>query len=216
MELRVGSVNMGGRASRRAEQTTLEARNDGMVRLNNLKTVRSRDGSLIVMSRHGEVAIVTQVTAGESSAVRERERERYPLVYGAKLRKGEGERVKGNELIAEWDPYTTPIITEVEGTVKYGDIIEGKTMEERVDERTGARSNVIVEATKDLDVRPRISIKDESGKTSRLTSNEQFARYYLPGGSYINVAEGTTVHAGGVISKIPRETTKTKAVPGRL
>ena len=159
---------------------------------------------------------MTQVTAGDSSAVRERERERYPLVYGAKLRKAEGERVKGNELIAEWDPYTTPIITEVEGTVKYGDIIEGKTMEERVDERTGARSNVIVEATKDLDVRPRISIKDESGKTASCHSNEQFARYYLPVGSYINVPEGTVVHAGDVIAKIPRETTKTKDITGGL
>jgi DNA-directed RNA polymerase subunit beta' len=215
-QLTMRTFHIGGTASRRAEQTTLEARNDGIVRLHNVKTVPSRDGSLIVMSRHGEVAIVTQVTAGDSSAVRERERERYPLVYGAKLRKGEGERVKGNELIAEWDPYTTPIITEVEGTVKYGDIIEGKTMEERVDERTGARSNVIVEATKDLDVRPRISIKDESGKTSRLTSNEQFARYYLPVGSYINVPEGTVVHAGDVIAKIPRETTKTKDITGGL
>ena len=180
-QLTMRTFHIGGTASRRAEQTTLEARNEGIVRLHNVKTVPSRDGSLIVMSRHGEVAIVTQVTAGDSSAVRERERERYPLVYGAKLRKADGERVKGGELIAEWDPYTTPIITEVEGAVKFGDIIEGKTMEERVDERTGARSNVIVEATKDLDVRPRISIKDESGKTSRLTSNEQFARYYPAG-----------------------------------
>jgi len=215
-QLTMRTFHIGGTASRRAEQTTLEARNEGIVRLHNVKTVPSRDGSLIVMSRHGEVAIVTQVTAGESNAVRERERERYPLVYGAKLRKADGERVKGGELIAEWDPYTTPIITEVDGTIKYGDIIEGKTMEERVDERTGARSNVIVEAAKDLDVRPRISIKDESGKTSRLPASEQFARYYLPVGSYINTAEGTTVHAGDVIAKIPRETTKTKDITGGL
>src|SRR5260370_37705887 len=100
------AFRMGGTASGRAEQTTLEARNDGIVRLHNVKTVPSRDGSLIVMSRHGAVAIVTQVTAGESSAVRERERERYPLVHGAKLRKGEGERVKGHELVAEREPST--------------------------------------------------------------------------------------------------------------
>src|ERR1700687_1206624 len=144
-QLTMRTFHIGGTASRRAEQTTLEARNEGLVRLHNVKTVPSRDGSLIVMSRHGEVAIVTQATAGDGSGtspVRARERERCPLVYGAKLRKGEGDRVKGAELIAEWDPYTTPIITEVEGTVKYGDITEGKTMEERVDERTGARSNV--------------------------------------------------------------------------
>jgi DNA-directed RNA polymerase subunit beta' len=217
-QLTMRTFHIGGTASRRAEQTTLEARNEGLVRLHNVKTVPSRDGSLIVMSRHGEVAIVTQVAGGETSAaVRERERERYPLVYGAKLRKADGERVKGGELIAEWDPYTTPIITEVEGTVKYGDIIEGKTMEERVDERTGARSNVIVEPPKELlDVRPRISIKDESGKTSRLSASEQQARYFLPVGSYINVAESAVVHAGDVIAKIPRETTKTKDITGGL
>jgi DNA-directed RNA polymerase subunit beta' len=217
-QLTMRTFHIGGTASRRAEQTTLEARNEGLVRLHNVKTVPSRDGSLIVMSRHGEVAIVTQVTAGDGSGtspVRERERERYPLVYGAKLRKGEGDRVKGAELIAEWDPYTTPIITEVEGTVKYGDITEGKTMEERVDERTGARSNVIVES-KELDMRPRISIKDTSGKTARMVGSGQDARYFLPVGAYINVAEGTVVHAGDVIAKIPRETTKTKDITGGL
>jgi DNA-directed RNA polymerase subunit beta' len=217
-QLTMRTFHIGGTASRRAEQTTLEARNEGLVRLHNVKTVPSRDGSLIVMSRHGEVAIVTQVTAGDGSGtspVRERERERYPLVYGAKLRKGEGDRVKGGELIAEWDPYTTPIITEVEGAVKYGDITEGKTMEERVDERTGARSNVIVES-KELDMRPRISVKDASGKTARMVGSGQDARYFLPVGAYINVPEGTVVHAGDVIAKIPRETTKTKDITGGL
>ncbi|MGH3055850.1 MAG: DNA-directed RNA polymerase subunit beta', partial [Gaiellaceae bacterium] len=140
---------------------------------------------------------------------------RYPLVYGAKLRKAEGDKVKPGELIAEWDPYTTPIITEVGGTVKYGDIIEGKTMEERVDERTGARSNVIVEF-KDLDVRPRISIKDAQGKTAKLPSSNNVARYFLPVGAYINVPEGTAVEPGDVIAKIPRETTKTKDITGGL
>src|SRR5262249_4124625 len=216
-QLTMRTFHIGGTASPRAEQTTLEARNEGIVRPHNGHTRPSREGNLIVMSRHGEVAIVTQVTGGEAGAVRERERERYPLVYGAKLRKGDGERVKGGELIAEWDPYTTPIITEVEGTIKYGDIIEGKTMEERVDERTGARSNVIVEPPRDLlDVRPRISIKDADGKTVKLPSSEQQARYFLPVGAYINVAENAEVHAGDVIAKIPRETTKTKDITGGL
>jgi DNA-directed RNA polymerase subunit beta' len=215
-QLTMRTFHIGGTASRRAEQTTLEARNEGVVRLHGVKTVPAPDGTLIVMSRHGEVAIVTPVAAeGGDRAVRERERERYPLVYGAKLRKADGAAVKAGELIAEWDPYTTPIITEVDGTVKYGDIIEGKTMEERVDERTGARSNVIVEF-KELDVRPRISIKDDSGKTARLPGSEQYARYFLPVGAYINVPEGATVHAGDVIAKIPRETTKTKDITGGL
>ena len=114
--------------------------------------------------------------------MRERERERYPLVYGAKLRKAEGDTVKAGELIAEWDPYTTPIITEVGGTVKYGDILEGKTMEERVDERTGARSNVIVES-KELDVRPRISIKDDERQDrASCRARRRAVRALLPAG----------------------------------
>src|SRR6266849_6743186 len=130
-QLTMRTFHIGGTASRRAEQTTLEARNDGIVRLHGVNTVKSRDG-LVVMSRHSEVAIAIPEPASESGApARERERERYPLVYGAKLRRAEGDRIKAGELVAEWDPYTTPIITEVGGTIKYGDILEGKTMEER-------------------------------------------------------------------------------------
>src|SRR5215469_15293138 len=213
-QLTMRTFHIGGTASRRAEQTTLEARNEGVVRLHNVNTVPGRDGTLIVMTRHGEVVIAAQVK-GEDGHVRERERERYPLVYGAKLRRGEGDHVKAAELIAEWDPYTTPIITEVDGVVKFGDILEGKTMEERVDERTGARSNVIVEF-KDLDVRPRISIKDGSGKTVKIPNSNLYARYFLPVGAYINVTEGVEVKAGDVIAKIPRESAKTKDITGGL
>jgi DNA-directed RNA polymerase subunit beta' len=213
-QLTMRTFHIGGTASRRAEQTTLEARNGGVLRLHDVNSVRARDGSLVVMSRHGEVGIAERVKA-EDGKVRERERERYPLVYGAKLRKGDGAEVKAGELVAEWDPYTTPIITEVGGTVKYGDILEGRTMEERVDERTGARSNVIVEF-RDLDVRPRISIKDTGGKTAKISGTELFARYFLPVGAYINVAEGAAVSPGDVIAKIPRETTKTKDITGGL
>ena len=214
-QLTMRTFHIGGTASRRAEQTALEARNEGIVRLHNVKTVPSRDGSLVVMSRHGEVAVVAPVAGEGGAPARERERERYPLVYGAKLRKADGDKVKAAELIAEWDPYTTPIVTEVSGKVKYGDVLEGKTMEERVDERTGARSNVIVEF-KDLDVRPRISIKDDGGRTAKLPDSENYARYFLPVGAYINVAEGTEVKAGDVIAKLPRETTKTKDITGGL
>jgi DNA-directed RNA polymerase subunit beta' len=213
-QLTMRTFHIGGTASRRAEQTELEARNEGIVRLHNVSTVRGRDGHLVVMVRHGEVAVVAPI-ASEAQVKRERERERYPLVYGAKLLKADGEAVKAGEKIAEWDPYTTPIVTEVDGTVKFGDILEGKTMEERVDERTGARSNVIVEF-KELDVRPRISIKDSGGKTAKIPNSNQHARYFLPVGAYMSVAEGAAVRAGDVIARIPRETTKTKDITGGL
>ncbi|MFZ0660234.1 MAG: DNA-directed RNA polymerase subunit beta' [Candidatus Binataceae bacterium] len=213
-QLTMRTFHIGGTASRRAEQTTLEPRTEGVIRLHNAVVRAGRDGKYIVMSRHGEVTVAAQIK-GEDGHVRERERERYPLVYGAKLYKKDGDHVKAGEMIAEWDPYTTPIITEVDGVVKFGDILDGKTMNEVVDERTGARSNVIVEF-KDLDVRPRISVKDGSGKTAKIPDSNLYARYFLPVGAYINVAEGTEVRAGDVIAKLPRETTKTKDITGGL
>src|SRR2546427_9384871 len=109
-------------------------------------------------------------------------------------------------MIAEWDPYTIPILTETAGVVKFGDILEGATMEEKLDERTGLSTKVIVD-TKDVEKRPRVSIKDATGQTAKATSTGE-ARYPLPVGAHLNVLEGQTVAAGDIIAKIPRETTK--------
>jgi DNA-directed RNA polymerase subunit beta' len=208
-QLTMRTFHIGGTASRRAEQTTLEARNDGKVKFINLQTVVSKDGDLVVMNRNGEMAIVEEAEGG-----RERERERYPIVYGARLKRKEGSRVKAGELLAEWDPYTTPILTEISGVVKFGDLLEAVTMEERVDERTGMSTKVVIES-KDPDKRPRVSVKDEEGKTAKLSSGAE-ARYPLPVGIYLNVADGQRVFAGDVIAKMPRETTKTKDITGGL
>ncbi len=211
-QLTMRTFHIGGTASRRAEQTTLEPRTDGYVKLINVSTVTNRDGELVVMNRNGELAVVDYPEGSDRS--RERERERYPLMYGAKLKKPDGVEVKAGELLAEWDPYTIPIITELGGSVKFGDILEGTTMEEKVDERTGLSTKVIIDF-KDIDKRPRLSIKDESGKTARLSGNNE-ARYMLPVGAHINVVEHQDVSAGDVLAKIPRETTKTKDITGGL
>ena len=211
-QLTMRTFHIGGTASRRAEQTTLEPRTDGYVKLINVSTVTDRDGELVVMNRNGEIAIVDYPEGSDKS--RERERERYPLVYGAKLKKPDGAAVQAGELLAEWDPYTIPIITEISGSVKFGDILEGTTMEEKVDERTGLSTKVIVDF-KDIDKRPRVSIKDDAGKTLRLPNNAE-ARYMLPVGAHINVTEHQEVTAGDVLAKIPRETTKTKDITGGL
>ena len=116
--------------------------------------------------------------------------------------------------MAEWDPYTIPILTEVSGEIKFGDVIEGVTMEEKVDERTGLSTKVITDS-KDVDKRPRISIKNVEGQTARLSATSE-ARYLIPVGAHINVQEGQTVFAGDVLAKIPRETTKTKDITGGL
>ena len=207
-QLTMRTFHIGGTASRRAEQTTLLARNEGILRYINIKTVVDREGGLVVMNRNGEVAVVEVLGQGQ-----ERERERYPIVYGARLKKKEGGEVKTNDLIAEWDPYTVPILTEVGGEIKFGDI-DDNTMQEKVDERTGLSSRAIIDF-RDPNMRPRVSIKDDNGKTAKLLSGLE-ARYLLPVGANLNVSEGQRVEAGDVLAKIPRETTKTKDITGGL
>ncbi len=205
-QLTMRTFHIGGTASRRAEQTTLEARIDGKIRFYTLKTVKNREGNLVVMNRNGEIAILD-----ESG----RERRRYPLIYGAKLKVKDGQKVREGDMLAEWDPYSIPVLTEVSGRVKFGDIIEGVTMQEQVDEFTGLSRKVIIES-KDPELRPRISIKDDKGKTMNLPGSTSQARYLLPVGANIFVSEGDMVEAGDVIVKIPRETTKTKDITGGL
>jgi DNA-directed RNA polymerase subunit beta' len=205
-QLTMRTFHIGGTASRRAEQTTLECRIDGRVKFINLKSVKNREGNLIVMNRNGEIAVLD-----ESG----RERRRYSVIYGAKLKVKEGQKVKEGEILAEWDPYSIPVLTEVSGRVKFGDIIEGVTMQEQVDEYTGLSRKVITES-KDAELRPRISIKDEKGRTMNLPASISQARYLLPVGANIFISEGDMVEAGDVIVKIPRETTKTKDITGGL
>jgi len=205
-QLTMRTFHIGGAASRRVEQSTLEARNDGYVKLLNVKTIQNREGIPVVMNRNGEIAIEDETG---------REREKYHVIYGARLKIEEGQRVKSGHVLAEWDPYTIPILSEVSGKVKFGDIIEGETMQESKDELTGLSYRVIMEP-KDTEKRPRVSIKDDKGKTIVATDSTSPARYLLPVGAHIVVNEGDDIHAGDVVSKMPRETTKTKDITGGL
>jgi DNA-directed RNA polymerase subunit beta' len=191
-----------------SEQSELFAKSEGAVRFIDLKTVVNRDGELVVMNRNGSIAITDE---------KGRERERNKVVYGARLRVADSEKVNRDALLAEWDPYTIPIITDVSGRVKFGDVLEGRTMSEQLDEVTGLSRKVITdykEKDRDVEIRPRVSIKDEHGRTIKLGDSE--ARYMLPVGANIMVKEGEEIHAGDVIAKIPRETTKTKDITGGL
>ncbi|RPJ11759.1 MAG: DNA-directed RNA polymerase subunit beta'', partial [Deltaproteobacteria bacterium] len=205
-QLTMRTFHIGGTASRRAEQTTLESRIEGKVKFISLKSVRNREGNLVVMNRNGEIAILD-----ESG----RERRRYSVIYGAKLKVKDGQKVKEGEILAEWDPYSIPVLTEVSGRVKFGDIVEGLTMQEQVDEFTGLSRKVITES-KDPELRPRISIKDDKGRTLNLPGSMSQARYLLPVGANIFITEGDMVQAGDIIVKISRETTKTKDITGGL
>ena len=206
-QLTMRTFHIGGTVSRRVEQTTIQPRNEGKVKFVNLKTVENEEGDLVVMNRNGEIAIL-----GKGG----REVERYPIIYGATLKVRDRSNVKSDQILAEWDPFTIPIMTEIHGVIKFGDITEGRTMQEKRDKVTGKISRVIVES-RDVDVRPRISIKDTSGKTATLPgSTKAKARYHLPVGAIIMISEGDEVAPGSVLAKIPRETTKTKDITGGL
>ncbi len=206
-QLTMRTFHIGGTASKAVEQSTIQPRITGTVKYLNLKTVENQEGTLTVMNRNGEISIM-----GKGH----REIERYPIIYGATLKVRDGGSVDSGQVLAEWDPFTIPIITEVSGMVKFGDVIEGHTMQEKRNKVTGKISRVIVEP-KDPEIRPRISIKDSGGRTAKLPGSATAeARYYLPIGAIIMVNEGDFVGAGGILAKIPRETTKTKDITGGL
>jgi DNA-directed RNA polymerase subunit beta' len=197
-QLTMRTFHIGGTATRRAEASHVAATTEGEVRFTNVRTVADRENRQIVMSRNAELGIF------DASG---RDRERYPVVYGAHVHVKDGEHVKPGTVLVEWDPFANPILSEGNGVVKFGDIVEGGTMREQVDEFTGVSSKVIIES-KDPELRPRISIKDASGTTS--------ARALLPVGAALTVSEGQEVEAGDVIAKMSRETTKTKDITGGL
>jgi DNA-directed RNA polymerase subunit beta' len=206
-QLTMRTFHIGGTASRRVEQADIRVRSNGKVKFVDLKVVKKEKNKFVVMSRRGgEIAIISD--AG-------RERERFPVIYGAHIVVRNGKKVKIGDLLATWDPFTTPIITEVSGTVKFGGIIPGKTMQEKVDPVTGKSSRTITES-KSGEERPRISIKDKGGKTAKLPKSSTVARYLLPIKAIMLVEEKDEVKAGDVIAKLPRATTKTKDITGGL
>jgi DNA-directed RNA polymerase subunit beta' len=205
-QLTMRTFHIGGTASRRVEQSLHTSRGKGRVNFVNLKSVTDRFGELINLSRQAELAILSEKGI---------ERERYPLTYGAHLKVQQGQEVQANQVLAEWDPFTNAILTEVGGTIKFGDIIDNMSVQERVDAVTGKSSRLIIES-KDAELRPRISVKDPSGSTARIPDSPAFARYFMPLGAILMVTEGDLVAPGDVIAKIPRETTKTKDITGGL
>ncbi|HJX74571.1 MAG TPA: DNA-directed RNA polymerase subunit beta' [Candidatus Deferrimicrobiaceae bacterium] len=205
-QLTMRTFHIGGTASRFVEQSYTQAKNPGKIKFQGLTVMKNRDGKNVAMNRNGFLIVLDE---------NNREREKYPITYGASLLVKSGEKVKEGQRLAEWDPYNIPILTEVTGIIKFGDIIEGITMREQLDEVTGRSTRVIIES-RDPDARPRISIKDEKNRTLKLPGSSSDARYLLPIGSNIFVEEGQNLVAGDIIAKIPRETTKTKDITGGL
>ncbi len=197
-QLTMRTFHIGGIASKVAEQTKLQTLNGGIVKYMDIRSVTLKNGEVVIMNRNG--GMIIQDDEG-------REKERYKVIYGARLKVANNQRVNEGDTLAEWDPYTLSILTEAAGTIAFGDILENVTMREEVDEVTGHSIKVILDHREEKK-HPRISIKDDKNKTS--------ARHLLPAGAHINVKEGQNVEVGDIIAKIPRETTKTKDITGGL
>ena len=204
-QLTMRTFHIGGTASRVSEQNTLDAKHAGVVRYQSLQVVETHRadtasgvGALIVMNRNGYLVVADE---------KGRDRERYPIVYGARLKVKDGQKVEVGQTLVEWDPYTFSILTEEPGSVKFKDIIEGLTVHEEVDEVTGMSRYIIVDSP-DEKKQPTIEIRDDKGKVLR--------KYHMPSHAHLMVQDGEPVEAGDVLAKIPRETTKTKDITGGL
>ncbi|ADW67997.1 DNA-directed RNA polymerase subunit beta' [Granulicella tundricola] len=195
-QLTMRTFHIGGTASRVSDASHLEAKNAGSVRFINLVTVRSKEGHLVAFNRNGSIAIIDE---------KGREKERYAIVYGAKLRVEDGVQVKQGDYLGEWDPYTFSLLTEIAGTVQFKDLQEGVTLNEEVDEVTGL-SRLVVADSPDEKRQPTIIIKSAQGNK----------RYLMPSRAHLMIQDGDEVHPGDILAKIPRETTRTKDITGGL
>jgi DNA-directed RNA polymerase subunit beta' len=206
-QLTMRTFHIGGTARGSVEQAEVRTQRGGEIRYKKLHSVKNNEGLEVVMNRNAEITVL------DDQGV---DRERFPVPYGATLRISDGQVVEPGTVIAAWDAFSIPIVAEVAGKVKYGDVVEGESMQERVDQITGKASKMITTVTSSKQMNPRISIKDERGRTMKLPEGDLAARYPLPVGSIITVNEHDLITAGTVIAKIPRETAKTKDITGGL
>ncbi|WP_111643379.1 DNA-directed RNA polymerase subunit beta' [Marinimicrobium alkaliphilum] len=210
-QLTMRTFHIGGAASRASAADSVQVKQDGTVRLVNLKTVTNSDGHLVAVSRSGEIAIAD--AAGS-------ERERYKLPYGAVISVNEGDAVKGGQIIAKWDPHTHPIVSEVAGTSAFSGMEDGLSIRRQTDELTGLSSIEVMDTTErpsaGKDLRPAVSLLDEKGKEVSLPNSNAPAHYMLPPKAIVTVSNGDAIRPGDVIARIPQEGSKTRDITGGL
>ena len=210
-QLTMRTFHIGGAASRATTVSSIEVKTAGTVRLGNIKLVKHASGNNVAVSRSGE--LVVQDEQG-------RDRERYKIPYGAVLSVSNGDKVKAGKVVANWDPHTHPIITEVAGKVAFADMIDGVTVNRQTDELTGLSTYVVLDPKQRSgakNIRPMISLVHPStGKPLNLAGTEIPARYMLPPGAIIVVNDGTNIGVGDVLARIPQETSKTRDITGGL
>ena len=210
-QLTMRTFHIGGAASRSAAVNSIEIKNNGVVKLNNIKTVKHHKGYLVAVSRSGEISVSNE---------HGRERERYKVPYGATISVDDGADVKQGQVVANWDPHTHPVVTEVAGRLQFQDFVDGVTVSEQVDEYTGLTSIVILDpktrgpSTKDL--RPVAKLVDENGDDLFFANTEIPAVYALPTGANLSMGDGASVALGDIIARIPQASSKNRDITGGL
>jgi DNA-directed RNA polymerase subunit beta' len=210
-QLTMRTFHIGGAASRSAAVNSIEMKNAGVVKLNNIKTVTHRKGYLVAVSRSGEISVINE---------HGRERERYKVPYGAMITVNDGDGVKPGQVVATWDPHTHPVVSEVAGRLQFDDFIDGVTVTEQVDELTGLASFVILDPKQrgatGRDLRPVAKLVDSDGSDVCFANTDIPAVYALPAGAVISMTDGADVSVGDVIARIPQESSKTRDITGGL
>ncbi len=210
-QLTMRTFHIGGAASRAAAVNSIETKSSGSVRLHNIKTVQHHSGYLVAVSRSGELALVDEVG---------RERERYKVPYGATILVADSDMVEGGQMVANWDPHTHPIITEVAGKLEFVDFVRGTTVQSEVDDVTGLTSLVVMDpkqrpsAGKDL--RPMVKLVGVDGNDMNIAGTDIPANYFLSAGAVVSVSDGADVDVGDVLARIPQESFKTRDITGGL
>ena len=210
-QLTMRTFHIGGAASRSAAINNIEIKSNGIAKLVNIKTVAHHKGYLVAVSRSGEISVVNDLG---------RERERYKVPYGATITIEDGDEVKQGQVVASWDPHTHPVVSEVEGMIRFEDFVDGVTVAEQVDEFTGLTSIVVLDpksrGSAGKDLRPVAKLLDEGGKDVCFANTEIPAVYALPVGAIISMGDGAKVSVGDIIARIPQESSKTRDITGGL
>ncbi|MGD8912158.1 MAG: DNA-directed RNA polymerase subunit beta' [Candidatus Thiodiazotropha sp.] len=210
-QLTMRTFHIGGAASRAASVNNIQVKAAGTAKLHNIKTVKHSNGHLVATSRSGELTVVDDVG---------RERERYKVPYGATLQVEDGSQVAGGQIVANWDPHTHPVITEVEGVLRFEDFVDGVTVQKKTDEVTGLSSLEVIDPKQrpaaGKDIRPMVKLVDDKGKDLNIAGTDIPAHYYLPANAVVSVQDGAAVGVGDVLARIPQESSKTRDITGGL
>jgi DNA-directed RNA polymerase subunit beta' len=210
-QLTMRTFHVGGAASRAAAANGVEVKSKGTIRLHNIKTVHHEKGHLVAVSRSGELGVVDEFG---------RERERYKIPYGATITVNDGDVVGAGQSVANWDPHTHPVVTEVAGMIKFSDFVDGITVTTQVDEITGLTSTVVLDPKQrgsgGKDLRPVVRLTNAKGKEVTFANTDIPAVYALPAGAIVSLEDGSKVSVGDVIARIPQESSKTRDITGGL